>query len=265
MKREKETGFHFEDLDKYDFAHKLIENIGDLDPVIRDGLIYVNLAHLFYDGHFDKEQLIHFFEILISDNYLMYDMENIGEHSELKRSFTILQLVYFIYLHNKNKLLTNKQYMNFFTKFMKYFNNETILKGYDAKVGWMHTIAHSADLIAQIVESKEMNKKTMEELFLAVRKKFAISSYNYVSDEDERMVTALMAALEREILEEEFVIGWIHSFSKLEKPKTFPDHYNFKNNIKNLLRSLYFRLGTDKKYKTYRTQLEEVIVSLEKK
>ena len=265
MKREKEFGFHFDGINKYDFAHRLIENIGDLDSNVRDKLIYVNLAHLFYDGHFDKNQLLHFFELLSSEKYLLYDLENNIEHSELTRSFTVLQLVYLIYLHNKDPYLTNKQYMDFYVKFIQYFKKETILKGYDPQVGWMHTIAHSADLIAQIVKSEEMNKKTLEEVMNAILSKFAISTYTYVSDEDERMVTAIVNAIERNILDEEFISKWIESFGLLPKPKSYPEFYHFKNNVKNLLRSLYFRILNNKEYKNIQIVLKNVIIELEKK
>lgn len=265
MRKEKESGFQFDGIDKYDLAHKLIENIGDMDSEVRDRLIYVNLAHLFYDGHFDKTQLLHFFELLSSEKYLLYDMENNVSHSELTRSFTILQLVYLIYLHNKDPYLTNKQYMDFYVKFIQYFDSESVLQGYDEQVGWMHTIAHSADLIAQIVKSEEMNKKTLEEILTVIKKKFAISNYCYVSDEDERMVNAIINALDRNILEEDFLQGWVTSFGEIEKPKSYPEAYNFKSNVKNLLRSLYFRILDDKDHKGLVNTLKEVIISLEKR
>ena len=155
--------------------------------------------------------------------------------------------------------------MNFYNAFMEYFKKETVLQGYDPTVGWMHTIAHSADLFEQVVKSKEMNKRILQEIFEAIKDKFTISNYNYISDEDERMVTAIIAALQREILEEDYLIDWIHQFGKIEKPKTYPENYNFKNNVKNLLRSLYFRLTGIKEYKTIRSVLEEVIIAIEKK
>ena len=51
LKKQKELKFTFEDVNKLELVHLLMENIGDLDGEIRDGLIYPCLAHLLYDKH----------------------------------------------------------------------------------------------------------------------------------------------------------------------------------------------------------------------
>jgi hypothetical protein len=242
LQYEKENGYLFKEVDKESLLKELLAHIGDLDSLNRDKLVYPNLAHLLHDNHFEKEKLIEVTKLLISDKFLTYDMSNLEEYSVLKRSFTLLQLAILVYVHNRDDIFDVELIQNIIENFYSYFKNETVLTGYEREVGWMHSIAHSADLFAQIFKCKELKEEDAKRALLLVRDKFMISSYNYVSDEDERMVTAIKNLLNRNLLSREFLLEWIEGFTSYEPPKEYPKVYTFKNNRKNLLRSLYFRI-----------------------
>ena len=242
LEREKETGYLFKEVDKENLLEELLAHIGDLDSLNRDKLVYPNLAHLLHDSHFGKEKLKDVTELLITDKFLTYDMSNLEEYSVLKRSFTLLQLAILVYVHNRDDIFNTELIQRIIDNFFDYFKNETVLIGYEGEVGWMHSIAHSADLFAQIFKCKELKEEDAKNALFLIRDKFMISSYNYVSDEDERMVTAIKNLLNRNLLSREFLLEWIEGFKSYESPKEYPKVYTFKNNRKNLLRSLYFRI-----------------------
>lgn len=263
LEEEKKSGFHFKTVDKLAFANELLLEIGNLDSHIRDELIYPNLAHLFHDNHFTEEQLHKFLYRLLSKDYLFYDMENKENYSVLKRSFTTLQLVIFVFVFNRDNLFSREIFKRIFDSFMSYFKLETVLTGYGKEVGWMHSIAHCADMFAQLVKSNEIDANMLEEMFHIIKEKFLIDSYNYVSDEDERMVTAIVNALNRDLLSKEFLIQFVASFEAAQEPPTFPEKYVFKNNKKNLLRALYFRIIKDEKYQFLTDELEAAIIKIQ--
>ena len=64
----------------------------------------------------------------------------------------------------------------------------------------------------------------------------------YTHEEDERMVTAVLAAYRRNLISDNEWEAWIRSFTKYTQQRdSSPENYQ-KLNAKNFLRSLYFRL-----------------------
>ena len=57
-----------------------------------------------------------------------------------------------------------------------------------------------------------------------------------------------MNGLDRDILDKEFIEGWIEGFSNYDKVKEWPQAYYLTNNVKLFLRSLYFRTVKLEKY-----------------
>lgn len=56
------------------------------------------------------------------------------------------------------------------------------------------------------------------------------------------MVKAIICVLNRKILSQTYVEQWIQSFGDVEKNSEFLPAFKQKNNIKNFLKSLYFRV-----------------------
>ncbi len=263
LKRIKENKYEFEDsVDKQQLVKTLIDNIGNQDSYIRDGLVYPALASLLYYDHLSKEQLIEFTKILISDKCMKYDMPNYFELSVLTRSFSLLAIVIIIYRHRNNQLLPNELFIEVYTEFMDYFRNEIDFRGYIDEIGWAHSVAHSADVFKQLFRCDELGNKEFKSMFEVIRERFMINTHVFMSDEDERMVTALHEALKRNVLEEEYILEWIKGFRSFEKLAKYPEDYNVEVNIRNLLRSLYFRLIGDEKYQVILNTLIDVLDEL---
>jgi hypothetical protein len=73
-----------------------------------------------------------------------------------------------------------------------------------------------------------------------------INDYVYINGEDERITTAVLSIFNN--LNEAFLKEWISSFDKFKKIGRHPEDMNIKVNIKNFLRSLYFRILREHKF-----------------
>ena len=259
LEEQKISEFKFENINKLELTHELMEDIGNLDKHLRDDIIYPCLARLLHDNHLAKDELVKIAEELISDNYLTFDMDNKIKYSTLKRSFTGLQLVILIYVHNRDGIFEEKFVKKIFRSIIEYYKNEKDLRGYEKKVGFIHSIAHSADMFAQLVKCKELDSTDFESMLEAIIDKFKIDSYTYVSDEDERTVSAIFNLLERDILSKEFLISWLNRLGEYERPKIYPEVYRINSNIKHILRSLYFRLLNNEKYVYLVDEIKKVL------
>jgi len=264
LKSEIENHFTFANLDKEKLLEVMLANIGNHDPEIRDGLVYRNLAHLLHDKHFDAKRLQEITGQLLGDKYLLKGIDDDARLDVLTRSFTALQLAILNFVHTRDHIYTEEFAKQAIKTMLEYFRKEKVLDGHDIKYGWLHAIAHSADMFSLMVPMKEVTREDLENLFDAVAEKFLVSHYNYISDEDERMVNALKKAIDRDMLSEDYLLNWVKRISEAKTPETYPEFYHFKNNRKNLLRSLYFRIIGDELRNELKSALLEAIHSLEK-
>ena len=193
---------------------------------------------------------------------MKYDMPNYYELSVLTRSFSLLAIVIIIYRQRNDHILPDELFKQLYTEFIDYFRNETDFRGYIEDIGWAHSVAHSADVFKQLFKSSEFTEDEFREMFELIRERFMINTYVFMSDEDERMVTAIHEALKRKVLHEEYIIDWINGFRSFERLAKFPEDYNVDINIRNLLRSLYFRLLGDDSFKNILNKLVEVLDEL---
>lgn len=263
LKRIKENKYDFTNIiDKYALTKTLIENIGDQDSFIRDLLICPILANLFYYDHLTKEEITEFTKTLIGEKGMMFDIPNYYELSVLTRSFSLLAIVIIIYRYRSDKVLSKDLFTELYNQFMDYFRNETDFRGYIDDIGWLHSVAHSADVFKQLFKCEDLVETEFKAMFEVIRERFMINTYVFMSDEDERMVSALHEALKRDVLSEEYILDWINGFRSFEKLAKYPEDYNVDINIRNLLRSLYFRLVGDENYKVILDKLIEVLDEL---
>jgi hypothetical protein len=242
LKNIKNNNFEFDNINKYDLVLELFEYIGHPTSEIRDDLIYECLAHLFHDHHFDELTLTTFLNILLDDKHLQHDLDNKIKYSVLTRSFTILQLVIFIFIHNRDGIIKRDDIVKTFNIFIDYFNQENMLDGYNKEVGWIHAIAHSADLFNQFMKVSWFKNEELEIMFEEIATKMKQDKHLFTFNEEERMVVAIKTGIKRNILKKDYVMNWIDRFASYDKLKDLPNQVYLKNNIKHFLRALYFAL-----------------------
>lgn len=248
LEQQTKTDYAFPDVDKQELVTLLLENIGEPNAHIRDDLVYPNLAHLFYDNHFNESELASYLHQLMGEEYLFFDLDNYIDYSSLIRSFSVLQLVILVGVHNRDNIIASRSIKSLYTRFLEYFQQEQILTGYDDKVGFIHTIAHSADLFTQLMKVESFGETEIKTMMNAMTNKLKTHKYQFVHDEDERMVRAIRVGLDRDVLEPEFIKRWLESFSTYKRPEKFPERYYITHNVKQTLRSLYFNLLGEEKY-----------------
>lgn len=252
----KKSKFDFSTTHNEQLLETLIEHIGHEDPYVRDNLVYEILAHLFYDQILDEKTLGYYLELLISDDYLFYDIHNESNLSVLKRSFTLLQLVILVRVHIRDGIIDHKLITKTFEKFIAYFHKEHILIGYDQKLGWIHTVAHSADLIKVFMQVPWFKQLHIEKMFNEISQKMKNHEHDYRFNEDERMADALKVGFKRQLLSQTFVEKWLTELFTMDNNYPLPDDIIIKNNVKHLLRSLYFKCVNDNDLKDLTKKLQ---------
>ncbi|MET7966198.1 DUF2785 domain-containing protein [Micromonospora sp. NPDC005305] len=91
--------------------------------------------------------------------------------------------------------------------FCRWYLAETDLRGYDDKLGWLHAVAHGADLLAAFGRHPRVDPTAMLEL--AAARLLARTEYLYAEQEDDRLARAIALTLTRAELTSDQAVRWL--------------------------------------------------------
>lgn len=249
------------EIDVHQLALELMNNIGSIDGELRDKLILPLLYRMIKQKILSKEQIREVLDISLSDKHLFYKLGEEQDDSVFNRAFTILIIRWIMYYHNHygEDLLKEEEVYKVFEDVIRYVALENDIRGYVAGKGWAHAIAHSADALATLSQCRVAKKDELLKILEVVKEKSGVSSYIYAHQEHERLVAVVTSVMKRKILSEDEIISWIKSFGNLKAPENNPYTIYFKENVKSLLRSLYFRLKFLNESSAYFDEIEQVL------
>lgn len=245
---------------KYELALESLYNIGSLDPVLRDELILEFLFNLIVENKLEKDQIKNLLKICMSEDFLFYKIGEKEGDGVFKRSFTALIVRWIVYYQNKidSSLLTKDEILDIYEKSLNFFKLEKDKRGFVEGKGWADCYSHTGDLLRTLALNTEIDEEKLLNILYLIKDKIAVYDYVFINEEAERLTTAVVYALERNIIKEENFSKWVRSFKNIKIEEKYPEYHYFKENIKNFLRSLYFRLKF-KNHNTYLKYLEEVL------
>lgn len=246
-----------------DYLDLMLKYIGDPDPELRDNLIYTTFAYWIEDKkYFSNEELYHLLNILISENYLFYNIGNENDDSVLRRSFSVLSINPILCVHIEKPFLDEDMMLKTKSSLIRYLNEEKDLRGYVNEKGWMHALAHVADGFNVLLACKGITEETCKDLLLAIEGKLLEGSYFFTAEEDERLVTVIYYnIMEDKLLSDSYICSWIAGLSKVLEINDKITRFKAKVNTKNLIRSLYFRML----HLINNVEISNTILELEKK
>lgn len=272
-----------EEVNKYELAINMLENIGSNDSELRDDLILSILSEMICNDTLTDFQVKEILELALGEKHLFYNIDKEDEDAIFNRAFSVLIVACILQKHNKtqdpthgvnrepikysledvkDKLFTEDEILNIYNAVMKYFKIEKDVRGYVKVKGWAHSAAHTADAILQLVLCEEIKKEQLIEILTEIKEKICISYHVYVNYEEERLISAVIAIMERNILGEEEIINFIKGFEDINKTGIYPEEHYLMCNKRNFLSALYFRLRRRENMEKYLTEVEKVISNL---
>jgi hypothetical protein len=245
--------------DNSELSYEMIRHIGSTDPYLRDELIYTVFLRWILNNQLAGEDTAKIIKQLLDDEHLFYKLGVKDDDSVYCRSFSVLICAALLY--GKRKY----DYENFvsipyaFDRIMNYFVKEQDWRGYTQEAGWAHAIAHTADTIDELVQFDEIGHEALSKVLYTIKDKLASSQQLLWHEEDERLVTAVMSALNRQLIPVDEVRQWIKSFSEIDKNEDFMLAYAARVNCKQFLRSLYFRMNASEAWSNLCHEINEVL------
>jgi len=240
------------DTNQPELLNAMLEHIGSPDPELRDELIYRQFSQIIHNGdHLSDETLVDLLTKVLGDEYLFYEIGEVGTDHVFKRSFSVLLI----------RLILNKDLERSFislplldkarTELLLYLDLEHDLRGYVSEKGWAHNVAHTADAIDELVKNPKLNVQYFPAIFQALVNKVFTFDDVYIADEDERILAPIKTMLEIGLSFEtvEDLFDKIPTFLKRQKDKIDEEKYlKLYANCKHFLKSFYICASSNDKW-----------------
>ena len=247
-------GYSLENLTELLFSY-----LGSTDPELRDDIAYIVYANWLKREQFTKEMLAAHIDKLLAN--LDKGIGETESDTVFLRAFSVLLLAEIVHNDNKKSFLEQNQIKRILEKGVWYLGAEQDPRGYVPAKGWAHALAHTADLMLVLGQNHNADQQDLREILRAISNKIVHSTKHvYIHGEDERLASAVLKILRRDMISSEDVKSWANSFAE-------PDGLDWKGayvdkernrafqNTRNLLRSIHLQLLFDEEFQ----QREELV------
>jgi hypothetical protein len=247
----------------FDLALEMMNYLGDADGELRDILALSVLTNWIINDILTIEEIHKILNISLDEKHLLYGLGRTDD-TVFARTFSVLIVESAVYKHRSNSYLSKEEISKILNKVIKLYNEDKDVRGYIEGKGWAHGAAHGADTLGELARCEEVGYEDLKRILDAVHKKVNIGYYGYIHEEDERMMTAVSAVLERKLIPEPEIIEWIKSFEEIIKIGQYPYDLIIQVNVKSFLRSLYFRLIGNSEYGNVINETKEILENMSK-
>jgi hypothetical protein len=237
--------------DLIELTQELLGYLGSPDSELRDDIAYGTLYQWILKLElYDPETLRQMRDALMDNLFVGLRQNN--DNDVLLRSFSALVLSVIIYYDIQKQFLEQEEFDEMLDVVLRYFESETDLLGYDEKLGWIHAVAHTADLLQLCIRNKKTEGENHEFILQSIANKLmAPTDIVFIHDEDERLALAALEIVRRGEMEFEAIVAILHQFESWKKHNIGedfdPEIFTMQQNAKHFLRSWYFQVTKIKK------------------
>lgn len=245
-----------EGVSPYKLSLEMMDYIGDIDGELRNDLICYVLLEWIMTDVLTTEEAHDIFMIALDENHTLNGLGEIGD-KVFGRTFSVEVASCIIYKHRN--FLSDSDILKAFNIVLKFYNEDRDVRGFVEGKSWAHGAAHGADALLELAQCQVIGYEGLKQILDSIYKKIKINYYGYINNEDERMISAVKAVLERDIIPVGEIEEWIRSFGNMERTGILPDDLFIEHNVTLFLKSLYFRLVDNTKYKQLAKIAKEVL------
>lgn len=168
----------------------LLGNIGNLNPVIRDDLVYTLLARGFLESAFTHKQEQNIVSTFIKEKDLFKNIAEPQNDSIFLRSFSALLGSVILEKDKKTEILTDEQRKQLFAWSIDYLLREKDYRGFVAGKGWAHSVAHGSDFLGAALSHPKFLKQEQRRIMQIIPTIFKNINTPFVDDEEQRLAFA---------------------------------------------------------------------------
>lgn len=185
-----------------------------------------------------------------------------GTDDVARRSFAALSLSLLAALDNETPFLERAEFVTLLGAAIDYLLQETDVRGYDARLGWLHAVAHTADLLKHLARSRHLDAEGQARILGAIEDRLSSLDTPLVHGEDERLARVLLSLLARsDFAAPQFTAwlprAWPQPAAKVDAPELARAH-----NRRHLLLSLLGLLQIERRPLTHADTVRTALTNL---
>jgi Protein of unknown function (DUF2785) len=240
---------------------ELSDNLASTDPELRDDISYGVLTQWLYVKKIVSPELRRDLASEWMEN-LRWSVGEKDTDSVLLRSFSALMLSVIVASDNETPYLDRDEFETLLDAAVDYMHDEQDTRGFDADMGWLHSVAHTADLMKFLARSRHLEVSEQSVILTSIALK--LTSVDHVLDrgEDERLARVVLSLISRPDFDVPAFGGFVHMLQPLTiKGLPTPRALAVNQNRRNVAVSLYVVLAADKRELEYRRQASDVLLT----
>ena len=228
-------------------VQELCGYLASTDPGLRDDIAYSVLTQWIYVKRIVPPEL----RGELIDQWTANLRRGIGEKgkdSVIIRSFSALMLSVAVALDNEAPYLDDPAFDRLLDAALAYLRDERDVRGFDAEKGWLHSAAHTADLLKFLGRSRYLEVNQQSAILTAIADKLAQLDHVLVHGEDERLARAVVSIVARDDADMPAFEPFLNSLKPL-RIEGLPTSAELalNQNRKHVAVSLYAVLNTDER------------------
>jgi hypothetical protein len=217
-------------------ARELAGHLGDADPEWRDEIAATVLTEWIGRKTLPVDEVRAFIPGWLAD------MKNgagaAPSNATLRRSYAALMLAQVVNRHNAEAFLSAGEFSTIASAALDYLAAERDVRGYDDRLGWIHSAAHTADLLRAIARSPSSSAAMQPRVLDAIGRKLRTADAVFVFGEDERFARAIAMLLIRDDFELDAFKAWLGAVTTPSSAPVSVASLRASQNVKNTLAKL---------------------------
>lgn len=193
-----------DDKQRQQLAIGLLDCLGHPDPLLRDGIAYEAL-----DGWVRGKGLAAATLKILQERLAAQLGARDGDKAGFRQPFAALVMAALVAADRERRFIDDAAYVELVDIAADYFESIRDYRGFDARAGWRHGIAHGADLLTQLAVHPRTSAAQVDRIVGALATQVAPSSgHFYIYGEPERMALPLVYIAQRGIYSAEQWREW---------------------------------------------------------
>jgi hypothetical protein len=183
-------------------ALALLACLGDRDPALRDGIAFEATSHWLRAGALSQDTRASLLARLLP-------MLEAPDPDGVRRPFAALVLSEVARSDRKAAWMTAAQRDSVVAAAADYMRGIADHRGFEAATGWRHGVAHTADLMLQLVLNPAVDKAQLDRLLAALATQVSPPGHAYVFGEPDRLARPVLYAAQRNLHSEAEWKAWL--------------------------------------------------------
>jgi hypothetical protein len=200
----------------FPLAQELVGLFSSPDPELRDDLAYSILySWIRRPELFTQSELITLTTECQAN--LQHGLGEQGTNSVLQRSFSALGLSLLAQRDTKAQFLSDAQFHSLVAAAVSYLTAEQDLRGYEAKLGWIHATAHTADLLAELAANPRLTRDEQSRILSAIAERLQTAPQAYIQGEQSRLALAVLSIMRRQDFDPTAFNSWLDGLQSADR------------------------------------------------